>query len=607
MKVSVKRLKTVIEKSDDLSARREALIELGYEKDPEIYPVLINQLNDDSSSIQHAAVIALGRLGNPQAIEEIVKPKILNSSVVNIRWAAVGALGRLGDFHIIESLVKAVEDPEWIVRNQAVTEIKEKIREINQIQDVRHIRILIRLLAIENDEIVDLAIEGLSVLGKDHVNLLLEALDNPSYLVRMHAAKTLGLMKAIEAEQSLLDLLQDISWQVRKSAAEALGEMRSRNGLEALVHCLADNVEKVQRQAVKSLVGFGKMATESILNSMAHEKSKFVLRAMISTLGEIGDLKSVPDLISHLRSSYFVVRVAAVKALIRFGPSISEDVIPVLLFNQSNIKPLLKDAADHTQPQHQLRAIRALGGLEDHRAVNLLKQLVEKGTVEVKEAAEAALFQIGCGAWGRCSALIVLREIGDQSLVKHFIYSLKDDSNNVRLEAVRALAHVNGPEAIDPLILVAKNDRDPYIRFEAVRNLRMIGVGYPHVLQLGLASLKDPYRDVRVQAAWLLGNFQDDRSIRPLLRATADPHWSVRESAEIALHNFGKTAIPQLINAMSSKNWTTRFRAARLLGEMGDERAIGPLEKILNQKGGNREVRKVVKQALEKLKLRVAV
>jgi len=423
----------------------------------------------------------------------------------------------------------------------------------------------------------------------------------------MHAAKTLGIMKASKAEKVLLDLLQDSNWQVRKNVVEALGEIRNKSSLESLVRCLTDNVEKVQRQAVESLVGFGKLATESILNGMSHEKSKFVLRAMIRALGQIGDPKSVPALIDHLRSSYFVVRVAAVKALIRFDDQIIEDLIPVLSFNQSNIKPLLKDAASQNQSQLQLRAIRALGGLEDHRAVKLLKQLLEKRTEEVKEAAEKALHQIGCGAWGRCSALIVLREIGDQSLIVHFVKSLKDDSNNVRLEAVRALAHVDGPSAINPLIGVARKDRDPYIRFEAVRNLRIIGVGYPKVLELGLSALKDGSRDVRAQAAWLLGNFQDDRSIRPLLRATADAHWSVRESAEIALLNFGKAAIPQMIDALSSKTWTTRFRAARLLGEMGDERAIDPLERIISQKGEHKQVRQVVQQALEKLKSKVII
>ena len=126
------------------------------------------------------------------------------------------------------------------------------------------------------------------------------------------------------------------------------------------------------------------------------------------------------------------------------------------------------------------------------------------------------------------------------------------------------------------------------------------------MLELGLSALKDPSRNVRSQAARLLGNFQDDRSIGPLLKATADVHWSVRESAENALTNFGKRAVPSLINALTSRFWTTRLRAARLLGEIGDQRAIVPLQKLLNKKRERKEVKQVVEEALRKLQKKEA-
>ena len=161
-------------------------------------------------------------------------------------------------------------------------------------------------------------------------------------------------------------------------------------------------------------------------------------------------------------------------------------------------------------------------------------------------------------------------------------------------------------DVIAPLSRIVKGDRDTYIRFETIRLLRSIGVGYPQVLNMALVALKDSNRDVRSQAARLLGNFQDVRSINPLLRKTADLHWSVRESAEIALINFGTNAVPQLIHALESGSWTTRFRAARVLGEVGDKRAVLPLEKLLQKKGERRAVREVIQRSLNKLNDRVA-
>ena len=277
-----------------------------------------------------------------------------------------------------------------------------------------------------------------------------------------------------------------------------------------------------------------------------------------------------------------------------------------LSYNESNITRLIKDAENYDDAPLQVRAVRALGGLEDHRAVGLMKKLVDEGSQEIQETAMQALVRIGCAAWGRCGALIVLRSIGDQSITPHLIKSLSDDSDNVRLEAVRTLAKVDGPSAIDPLVRAARKDRDFYIRFEAVRHLRRIGVGYTRVLDLALKALKDEHRDVRSQAARLLGNFHDKRSIQPLMKAMSDSHWSVRESAENAIINFGKKAVPELLETLASRSWRARFRAARLLGEIGDHRAIDPLKKLLEKRGENEKVKQVVRESLNKLRGRIA-
>ncbi len=586
---------------EDAALRREAIIALGYEKSEAIFPLLIEQLGDDNPSIQHAAIISLGRYGNTEAIDELVKPKILHSPVVNIRWAAVAAIGKLGDFRVIEHLLKVVDDSEWIVRNQAATELKVKIHEIISLCESRYARILVRLLALPQDEIVNLAIEGFVELAETSVGILLDAIASGSPVVREHATKALGLIGSKEAVLPLIDLLHDFEWTVRCHAAEALGLIHDKRAIEPLVISLRDNVEKVQQEAIRALVGFERLATRPLLNALSYEKNKFNLRAIILTLGQIGDMKAVPALIGHLRNSYFVVRRAAIKALRGYGPKIIDALVPTLSYNKSDIKPLLDDALNCDDQPLQLRAIKALGGLEDHRAVELLKKLVDEGVPDVQDAAIAALVQIGCAAWGRCGALMILSHIGNKSLVSVIIPSLSDDSANVRLEAVRALARLGGFDVIDPLIKAARKDRDSYIRFEAVRRLRVVGVGYDQVLQLAFSALKDPHRDVRSQAARLLGNFQDGRSIAPLIKTLHDKHWTVRESAEYALFNFGDQAVEPLIAAIESKSWRTQFRVARLLGEIGGQRAVDPLEQLLKKRGVKSKVKEIVQQSLIKL------
>ncbi len=600
-----KNITTLIEiarSREDLSIRREAIIDLGYRKQKDIYPVLVELLDDDSASIQHATVISLGRFGNPKAIDELIKPKIFNSPVTNIRWAAVISIGQLGDYRIIDHLLNIVADKEWIVRNQAVTELKDKIQEIIELKDVTHTRILIKLLSLENEEIIKLVIQGFCELGEESVNILLDGLYYLSPVLRKNAARALGELISFRAVDPLINIIIDEEWEVRESVVKALGQIGDRRAIEPLVNSLFDNVEKVQKQAMESLLKFGTLSTESLLNALSFEKNKFNLRAIILTLGKIRDKKAIPVLVRHLSSSYFVVRMAAVKALKQFEISaISDVLLPHLSFNTSDIRQLLQDAKNKDNKLLQLRAIKALGGLEDHRAVNTLKKLVDEGSPEVQDAATQALIKIGCAAWGRCCAIMVFSKARDGLILSTLIKSLEDDSDNVRLEAVRTLAKICGKGVVDSLVKIAKKDKDPYIRYESVRLLRRIGVGHHHVLNLALSALEDNSGDVRFQAARLLGNFHHEISIQPLLKATGDKHWSVRESAENALVNFGQKAVPHLIKALSKPSWTTRFRAARLLGEIGDSKAIKPLEQLLRKRGEKNKVLQIVEKSLKKL------
>jgi HEAT repeat protein len=148
---------------------------------------------------------------------------------------------------------------------------------------------------------------------------------------------------------------------------------------------------------------------------------------------------------------------------------------------------------------------------------------------------------------------------------------------------------------------MARKDPADFVRREAIRVLRTAGLAHPGILELALHGLKDCSREVRVQAARVLGSFQDTKSILPLLKAMADSHWSVRESAETALLNFGSDAVGLLIEALKKPSWTMRFRAARLLGEIGDPRAADPLRDAASRRGERKDVREVIEVSLRKL------
>jgi HEAT repeat protein len=50
-----------------------------------------------------------------------------------------------------------------------------------------------------------------------------------------------------------------------------------------------------------------------------------------------------------------------------------------------------------------------------------------------------------------------------------------------------------------------------------------------------MAALHDEKKQVRKQAAWALGNIGDERALRPLEKALSDEDESVRSAAELAI------------------------------------------------------------------------
>jgi HEAT repeat protein len=586
----------------DINTRREAIIALGYEREPEIYPVLLELLKDPSYPLQHAAVISLGRYGNPAAVSELAKPRNIRSPSADVRWATVSAIGQIGDFHVIEILARAAEDEEWVVRDQAVNELKNKIGEIIRKKEGRAAQMLVHLLDLENTEIVDLVIEGFLSMGVQYTEILLRATGASSPKMRANAARALGVVGNSSLTPHLIPLLSDHDWRVRKNSVYALSRIGEPNVIETIVLMVEDNAAEVQRQAMQALVDFGRLSTEPILSFLRHVHNKYVQRAMILTLGEIGDPRAILTLVRYLRSTYFVVRTAAIKSLVRFGTKAIPPLISGLSHNHSEIRELLRDALRFNDRPSQIRALRALGALEDHQAGETLKTGVEKGDPELVRAAERALFRIGTAAWRRCSALICLREIGHVSALPHILKCFEDPSVNVRLEAIRALAKFPGQKALQPLMKLIREERDPYLRAEAIVVIRQTGTASPKLASLAIHCLKDPDWNVRAQVAGLLGNLKKSKNIPRLVERLNDSNWSVQESAENALHNFGTEALPSLLGALRNRSASVRYRIARLIGEVGNPAALAELQRMVDRKDEKSEVLKAAGEAIQKIK-----
>ncbi len=175
----------------------------------------IEALKDESWSVREGSVSALTDIGEP-AIEFL--HKALKNQEIHTRWEATRILGRIQAQASIRPLIEMLQDPDWMVRNEAAV--------------------------------------ALSRTGKEEIEeLLIESLDIHSGSISVEAVWILGEMKAEKAVNRLIQLLNDgnIGWM----AATALGKIGSFSAVEPLSQALSSKDVKLRQSAAWALEKMG--------------------------------------------------------------------------------------------------------------------------------------------------------------------------------------------------------------------------------------------------------------------------------------------------------------------------------------------------------------
>ncbi len=96
-----------------------------------------------------------------------------------------------------------------------------------------------------------------------------------------------------------------------------------------------------------------------------------------------------------------------------------------------------------------------------------------------------------------------------------------------------------------------------------------------------LHNLSHKDAKIRGDTAWALGKLGDERAIDPLIRALDDNNSNVQEWAALALVKIGRPAIEPLMAAMKSRNDPVKWQAAAVLGLINDSNATEALSLAL--------------------------
>ena len=585
----------------DWRTRRAAALELGYTGDPSHYHTLLPLLDDHDPAVRQAAILSLGRLGAPELVGEISKPKVLADEDAEVRRAAVSVLGRLGGFPIVDAISDALSDPDWIVRSEAIAAVSRLVDRFTEFRIPEAARDLVRLLPIADRDVREKTIRALGGFGKAGVHVLLEALDVRSELIRSGAAAALGLVRDPTTAQRLIELLDDDSRQVRLAAITALGNMRSARAIEPLIERLGDADGRVRSAAHGALERIGHAAVVPLIEALAHAGTEVSISGILRVLGEFRDERGLVPIMNHIGHTYMRVRIAAVDAAVAYSEDAVPHLLDMLVLNAVPVEGLIRDARKNPQKRNRLRTIRALGELKDSRAVSVLKEIGQERDADIRTAVEEALTKIGCATWARANAVKALGQIGGESAVAALLSQLKDPNSTVRLRVVRALAAIGDSRAARPLAKLLSSEEDAEVREEIAGAFGTQGLVGPAVVAACIRALSDESRSVRSRAARALGRLASPRAALPLVGALGDGYWSVRRDAENSIMNLGARAVPPLIDALESRKSVVRLRASRILGAIGDRRAADAIRGLIDREHDEEvlEAARVAMAALE--------
>jgi len=224
--------------------------------------------------------------------------------------------------------------------------------------------------------------------------------------------------------------------------------------------------------------------------------------------------------------------------------------------------------------------------------------------------------------WRRREAAIKLGIMKSEESVPALMKAVNDESEVVRLAAVRALGNMNHPEGVG-LLLDVMEDKDEWTGARVIEVVASLGeepryVGadrldrYVGLDRLGATAsprrkmlliqlcgimrwvetvptiipmLFDEDVETRISAARALGLIGEYTAAVPLRKALDDKRWEVRAQAAESVGLLQDwDAVELLTHCLQDNNWWVRHNAANSLYQLGDE-GIPVLQRISSQDG----------------------
>jgi HEAT repeat protein/tRNA A-37 threonylcarbamoyl transferase component Bud32 len=290
------------------------------------------------------------------------------------------------------------------------------------------------------------------IADESSVDDLIARIEGKDPVARLHIINVLARFNLPKVQEAVQKQLKDSSKFIRSAALLALSKMDGQFDMPLIVGMLRDPEIEVQNKAVDVVIKANHPDTIKYLVDVLKDENEYARRAAVEVLNVVGTSKSVKYLLEVIADSDWWVRTRAADALGKIGgPKVVDAVLSLIKDENQDIRRA---------------AIEILNQTKDERAVAQLIEATRDKDWWVSERAVDALAAIGSSKalprfidmlQGEPKSLpTVIRaigKIGDQKSLESLLPMLSRPENEIKVEAIAALAKLADERRADTIRL----------------------------------------------------------------------------------------------------------------------------------------------------------
>jgi HEAT repeat protein len=234
-----------------LTARREECVK-----------ALLPQVADKDDGVCSGAIAALGKVGSPTPMPQLVEA--MHKRSAQVRRVAIGAIALIAHVSGEAALTEAIRNPDDDNEARAQAAVG-----LGRIGTPTAIATLVKALSDDDLKVQVAAVDGLAGAGEPAVPALSQAILDPKPRTRARAAQALGGIAKPAVNAPLLQALKDPVPEVRADAARALGFENNAPAVAALAAAMTDKDGAVATACADALARIGAPARPALTRALS--------------------------------------------------------------------------------------------------------------------------------------------------------------------------------------------------------------------------------------------------------------------------------------------------------------------------------------------------